>query len=63
MSTLKDKTYKFSTALKVFKTEGNLVYEYNPFRNYRIDEDMIYYKSRLWSYEEFCVEFYKADPD
>jgi hypothetical protein len=19
---------------------------------------MIYYKSRLWSYEEFCVEFY-----
>jgi hypothetical protein len=59
---LNGKTYIFNTALKLFPTKGNLVYEYNPFRNYRIDEDMIYYKSRLWSYKEFCVEFYNADP-
>jgi hypothetical protein len=35
--TLNKKIYNFSTALKVFPTKGNLVYEYNPFRNYRID--------------------------
>ena len=26
----------FDTALKVLPTTGNLVYEYNPFRNYRL---------------------------
>ena len=27
---------KFGVGLKVLPTEGNLVYEYNPFRNYRL---------------------------
>lgn len=53
VKSLKDTSYKFTTALKVFPTEGNLVYEYNPFRNYRLEEDMIYYKNRLWTYKEF----------
>ena len=34
--------FTFSTALKVNPIEGNLVYEYNPFFNYRLDRTMAY---------------------
>lgn len=57
MSYILDDTFNFQYALKVFPTEGNLVYEYNPFFNYRIDETMIYYKSRLWTLGDFADEF------
>lgn len=53
---IKDKIYTFGTALKVLPTEGNLVYEYNPFYNYRLDRTMIYYKKRLWDLAEFAKE-------
>jgi hypothetical protein len=33
----------FKTALKLYPDSGNLVYEYNPFRNYRLNEDMFDY--------------------
>jgi hypothetical protein len=56
-SSLSNESIQFSTALKVFPTKGNLVYEYNPFRNYRLNEDKVYYDNRLWSYEEFREEF------
>lgn len=52
-----DSSYTFGVALKVNPTEGNLVYEYNPFYNYRIDETMIYYKEELYTLEEFCEEY------
>lgn len=52
---LEDK-FKFSTALKVNPIEGNLVYEYNPFFNYRLDRTMAYYKNRLWELEELAKE-------
>lgn len=39
--------FKFGVALKVKPTEGNLVYEYNPFFNYRLDRTMYFYKNRL----------------
>lgn len=42
----------FKVALKVYPTEGNLAYEYNPFYNYRIDEDMYYYKGALYTAKE-----------
>ena len=46
-------TYNFKVALKVHQQEGNLVYEYNPFYNYRLNQTMIYYKNRLMTLEEF----------
>ena len=51
-----DNSFTFSTALKVNPTEGNLVYEYNPFFNYRLDRTMAYYKNRLWELEELAKE-------
>ena len=49
-------TYEFQAILKQYAQEGNLVYEYNPFHNYRLDHDMIYYKSRLWEFKELAEE-------
>ena len=34
---------------KTLPTEGNLVYEYNPLRNYRITQNMYEYKNQLYS--------------
>lgn len=52
----KSDSYEFNVALKVLPTEGNLVYEYNPFYNYRLNRTMIYYKKRLMEVSEFCEE-------
>lgn len=54
MSNLKDINYQFKVALKTFPQEGNLVYEYNPFHNYRLNRTMVYYQQRLMEVEEFC---------
>ena len=34
---------KFTYAFKTLKNKGNLVYEYNPFRNYRLSKTMYEY--------------------
>lgn len=47
---------KLMTALKVLPTKGNLVYEYNPFRNYRLSEPGYIYKNRLYSPRELLIE-------
>lgn len=47
---------KLMTALKVFPTKGNLVYEYNPFRNYRLSEPGYIYKNRLYSPRKLLIE-------
>ena len=44
------------TALKVLPTQGNLVYEYNPFRNYRLIEPGYIYKNRLYTPRELLIE-------
>jgi hypothetical protein len=33
----------FSVMTNKLPTKGNLVYEYNPFRNYRLSENKYYY--------------------
>lgn len=48
--------FKFGVALKTLPTEGNLVYEYNPFYNYRLNHTMIYYKKQLMEIEDFCKD-------
>lgn len=47
---------KFAIALKTLPTKGNLVYEYNPFRNYRVETVHYTYKSRLYSPGELLQE-------
>ena len=51
-----NQTFNFGVAIKTTPTEGNLVYEYNPFYNYRLNHTMIHYKNRLMEIDEFCRE-------
>lgn len=44
-----ENTIKFNTYTKVLPTKGNLVYEYNPLRNYRINQNMYEYKGEIFS--------------
>ena len=43
---------EFTYAFKTLKNKGNLVYEYNPFRNYRLSKTMYEYQNSVYSYEE-----------
>ena len=47
----------FNVALKRFQQEGNLAWEYNPFRNYRLNQDMILYNNKFYTIEEFEEKF------
>ena len=47
------KIIKFDVALKSIQQEGTLAWEYNPFRNYRLDEDMVCYKNQFYSIKDF----------
>ena len=46
------KSIELKYLLRKVPTKGNIVYEYNPFRNYRLDEDMYEYKNHLYTLEE-----------
>ena len=43
---------KLGVAIKTLPQNGNLVYEYNPFRNYRLTEDMYSYQNHLYTLQE-----------
>lgn len=47
----------FNVALKRIQQDGTLAWEYNPFRNYRLDEDMIFYKNQFYTIEDFTKEY------
>jgi hypothetical protein len=54
----------FGVATKCLPTKGNLVYEYNPFRNYRLNGTAYYYKNRLFTPKELLDELgVKVDSD
>lgn len=42
---------------KVLPMKGNIVYEYNPFRNYRLSKNMYEYKNSIYSLEELDKHF------
>lgn len=42
---------------QVVPTKGNLVYEYNPFRNFRLSQNMYEYKNSIYSQEELNKKF------
>ncbi len=56
-----------SSQYKTINQKGNLVYEYNPFRNYRLSTTQIEYKNYLYSLEEiekkFNIKLYKKIED
>lgn len=57
------KDIQFGVALKVTPSKGNLVYEYNPFRNYRLSQTAYFYKNRLFSPRELLIELGKITQD
>ena len=42
---------------KVLPTKGNIVYEYNPFRNYRLSKNMYEYRNSIYSLEDLEKRF------
>lgn len=54
---------KFEVALKQNNTKGKIVYEYNAFRNFRIDEDKYEYYNRFFNKEELIKEFNLSDSE
>ena len=48
---------EFNVQTKVLPTKGNLVYEYNPFRNYRISSNMYEYQGNIYSLGELYSQF------
>lgn len=53
----------FGVALKVLPSKGNLVYEYNPFRNYRLTQTGYLYKNRLYTPSELLKELGQIPED
>lgn len=47
-----NKEIEFDLMLKISPVKGNIVYEYNPFRNYRLDVDMFEYKKHMYTIDE-----------
>jgi hypothetical protein len=44
-----EKPILFEIDTQVYPTKGNLVYEYNPFRNYRLNQTMLEYKGEYYT--------------
>lgn len=53
MNIFKNKKLNFLTGFKMLEQEGNLVYGYNPFHNYRLNESKIELNGKLYSFNEF----------
>jgi hypothetical protein len=43
--------------INTLPTKGNLVYEYNPFRNYRLTKNKYFHKGSYYSVEDMEREF------
>lgn len=58
-----ENSIEFAVGLKMLPTKGNLVYEYNPFRNYRLSKTGYLYKNRLYTPKELLIELGVANED
>ena len=52
-----DNTVTFNVQTKVLPSKGNLAYEYNPFRNYRLSSNMYEYQGNLYSIGELYSQY------
>lgn len=59
---LKEKI-QFGILSKVLPTEGNLAWEYNPFRNYRLSEGKYYFRDKFFNKKELEEELGTAISD
>lgn len=57
-----DKPIKFGIMSKILPSKGNLAWEYNPFRNYRLSEAKYYFRNKFFSKEELQEELGISDP-
>lgn len=57
ISNILGQNINFKTMLKVLPTKGQLVYEYNPFRNYRCTQKMFEYKGDYYTLDELETNF------
>lgn len=48
---------KFNIQLKTLPTEGNLAWEYNPFRNYRLNEDLYEYDGFYYTLAQLIQKY------
>ena len=48
---------QFEVLTNVLPTKGNLVYEYNPFRNYRLSQNMLEYKGEYYTQDQLKEKF------
>lgn len=48
---------KLEVQTKVLPMKGNIVYEYNPFRNYRLSKNMYEYRNSIYSLEDLEKRF------
>ena len=48
----------FNSAYKVLQQEGNLVYEYNPFRNYRLSKQAFEYQNHIYTLSDFIFSIF-----
>ena len=60
INTILNKNLEFSCMVKTLPTKGNLAYEYNPFRNYRINKLCYRYNNKLLTAYELLGEFGKT---
>lgn len=60
-SNILDSSINFGVALKTYQKQGDLVYEYNPFRNYRVQQTMYKYKDTLYYPKELLKELGYTD--
>ena len=48
---------RFGLMLKVFPVKGNIVYEYNPFHNFRVEKNSFEYKKFIYTEEELFEKY------
>ena len=57
-----EKDIQFGLRSKTLSTEGNLIWEYNPFRNYRLSEPKYYFRNKFFNQEELEKELGEIIP-
>ena len=53
-------TMSFGIMTQMYPTEGNMAWEYNPFRNYRLSEPKYYFRNKFFSKSELNAELNKG---
>jgi hypothetical protein len=56
MDNILNEPIKFGLMSKILPTKGNMAWEYNPFRNYRLTEPKYYFRNKYWSKEDLGNE-------